>query len=56
MYNIAFSSIPIMWFALFDFEHEKEEFMKRPKLYEIGLKNLCFGTKIFWSWIIYGAL
>lgn len=41
-------------FALFDQEHEKSELMSKPKLYKIGLKNLCFSTWIFWRWILYG--
>ena len=26
LYNIVFTAIPIMWYALFDFEFTKEEF------------------------------
>ena len=55
MYNIAFTSIPIMFFALFDFAYDKEVFLTRPSLYVIGLKNVCFNTKIFWEWVCYGA-
>ena len=51
-----FTAIPIMWYALFDFEYEKEDFMKNPKHYEIGLKEHCFGVKIFWGWILYAAV
>ena len=39
MYNISFTAIPIMWFALFDWEKEKEDFIKNPRFYEIGLKS-----------------
>lgn len=28
--------------------------MAKPKLYKIGLKDLCFSTWIFWRWILYG--
>ena len=28
--------------------------MTKPKLYKIGLKDLCFSTWIFWRWILYG--
>ena len=45
-----------MWFALFDFEHDKTTFLKKPKLYSIGIKNACFGAKIFWQWFMYGAV
>jgi phospholipid-transporting ATPase len=48
LYNIMFSAVPIIWFAIFDFQFKKETFMENPKLYEIGLKHKCFGTKVFW--------
>jgi magnesium-transporting ATPase (P-type) len=44
-----------MWFALFDFQFSKDEFLKNPQYYKIGLKSKCFGTAIFWRWIGYGA-
>lgn len=28
LYNIVFTSIPIIWFAVFDWEHDKETFLK----------------------------
>jgi len=55
LYNIVFTALPIMWFALFDFERTKDDFLRRPGLYQIGLRSECFGTKIFWKWIGYGA-
>lgn len=55
MYNIIFTSVPVMWFAIFDFEFEKETFMLNPRLYKIGLNHECFGTKVFWKWFILGA-
>lgn len=66
MYNIVFTSIPIMWFALFDFEHEKDVnpmkpqtrgkvyFMRHPHLYRIGPEDKCFGVKHFGRWVAYG--
>jgi magnesium-transporting ATPase (P-type) len=56
MYNIVFSAIPIMWFALFDYQETKEKFMSDPKLYDIGIKHKCFSTKVFWVWFSYGAI
>jgi magnesium-transporting ATPase (P-type) len=53
-YNIFFTGIPILYFAIFDFEFEKEEFETNHKLYSIGFKNLHFSKGVFWSWIIYG--
>jgi len=66
MYNITFTSLPIMYFALFDFEHEKDAdqmkpskpgqvfFMKHPHLYRIGIEYQCFGMMHFMKWVLYG--
>ena len=66
MYNITFTSLPIMYYALFDFEHEKDAdqmkpskpgqlfFMKHPHLYRIGIEYQCFGVKQFLKWVLYG--
>jgi hypothetical protein len=45
-----------MWYALFDFEYEKQRFLEDPSLFSIGLRNACFGTRIFWQWFFYGAI
>ena len=37
LYNISMTSFPIMYYALFDFEFEKETFMSNPHHYKIGL-------------------
>lgn len=50
-----FASVPIIWFAIFDFQHTKEYFLQRPETYAIGLKNQCFNTKVFWQWFSFGA-
>lgn len=59
LYNITMTSLPIMFFALFDFEYEKDQgharargayltgkeyfFMQHPHLYRIGIECKCFG-------------
>jgi phospholipid-transporting ATPase len=55
LYNILFTAFPIMWYALFDEEHVKEELLRNPKHFKIGLKNLSFGKYRFWRWILYGT-
>ena len=42
LYNVFFTGAPIMWFGMMDFEHEKEELLKKPKYYSIGLKGNTF--------------
>jgi phospholipid-transporting ATPase len=53
MYNITMTSLPIMWFALYDFEFEKDRpavskdsnkndsklLLRNPLLYKIGMNN-----------------
>lgn len=40
MYNITFTFLSIMWFAIFDLEETKETLLKQPKYYIIGLENM----------------
>lgn len=54
VYNIVFTCVPIIWFAVFDFEFEKEKFLNFPSHYEIGIQNIWFGKYVFIWWIIYG--
>ena len=54
LYNVFFTGAPIMWFGMMDFEYEKEEFLKNPKHYSIGLKDQLFNKFVFWRWISYG--
>jgi phospholipid-transporting ATPase len=56
LYNIVFTSVPIVWFALFDYQFPRELFLIDPKKYKIGLNGECFGTKVFWYWFCYGAV
>ena len=45
------TSLPIMWFALFDFEHLKDTFLHRFELYHLGMKSQCFSSVIFLKWL-----
>lgn len=38
-FNLFFTSCPICWFAVYDWQYLKEEFLKNPKHYKIGLKG-----------------
>lgn len=53
-YNLIFTSWPIMYFALFDYEYTREELLKKPYLYKIGLQNKNFSNLVFWRWVFYG--
>lgn len=65
------TSLPIIYFAVFDYEYEKlptEEdedsgkakqkryLMKDSSLYGIGLNYECFNGKLFFIWIVYAML
>jgi len=54
LYNISMTSFPIMYYALFDFEFEKDTFMSNPLHYKLGLQSLCYGKMMFTKWVIYG--
>jgi magnesium-transporting ATPase (P-type) len=55
-YNIFFTSLPIIWFAVMDFEYSKEELLSDPKYYKIGFKDEEFNRFVFWRWILYGVV
>ena len=44
-----------MWFAVFDWEHEKQEFLTNPKLYRVGLDDVFFSANVFWRWFSYAV-
>ena len=54
LYNITMTSFPIMYYALFDFEFEKDVFMSNPFHYKLGLQGLCYGKMMFSKWVLYG--
>jgi len=54
-YNLALTAIPIIWYAVFDWEHDKETFLKTPKLYKIGMDDVFFNTTAFWRWFFYAV-
>ena len=49
-----FTSLPIVYFALFDFEYKRIELMIKPKLYREGQKGIYFNFVVFWRWIVLG--
>ena len=70
LYNIMFTSIPIMYYALFDFEYDKfnteiddqkrelsankKFLMNNPELYRIGINYSCYSLTLFTKWLLYG--
>jgi magnesium-transporting ATPase (P-type) len=56
LYNVVFTALPIMWFAVFDWEHDKAQFLSDPKLYRVGLDDVFFSSSVFWRWFSYAVL
>ena len=54
-YNIIFTALPIMWFALFDEEFTKASLLKEPKHYWIGLANQYYTFKLL-TWNVIKAI
>lgn len=53
-FNLFFTSLPVIWFATFDYEYPKKVIVQRPRLYRIGLQNIYFNKWVFWRWVLYG--
>jgi magnesium-transporting ATPase (P-type) len=64
------TSMPILWYSVFDFQHKKdidmqmelpknqlsEYFMRNPLLYRVGIEGKCFSTWLFVKWLIYALV
>jgi hypothetical protein len=46
------TSLPIMYYALYDFEFSKEVLMKIPQKYKIGMESACYGRRVFVQWLL----
>jgi len=53
LYNVCFTGAAIFFWGVFDFEFEKDKFMKEPLLYRVGIEGRLFNTKVFWGWQLY---
>ena len=51
-----FTAMPIMWYAVCDFEFPKKKLLNDPSLYKIGLEERLFSNAVFWRWILYGSV
>lgn len=54
-YNVCFTALPIIWFAVFDWEYSKEELLNSPSLYRCGLEDVFFDKTTFWRWFFYAV-
>ena len=56
IYNVTFTGLHNIWYALFDFEFERHQFMENPLYYSIGMNNITFNLQEFWIWFCYANL
>jgi phospholipid-translocating ATPase len=55
IFNVVFTSTPIIWLSLYGNEYKKEEYLKNPDLYYQQIDRALWRLPlIFWKWIIYG--
>jgi len=52
LYNITMTSLPIMYFALFDFQFTKEVFLTDALKYKLGMKGSEYSLWIFTGWFL----
>jgi magnesium-transporting ATPase (P-type) len=55
LYNVFFTGLAIIWFAVFDWEFEKMQLLRQPRLYKIGLEDVFFNKWVFWRWFFYAV-
>jgi len=56
LYNIFYSSLPIIVYGIFDREFTDDILVEnRLNYYLQGIEKKLFNTKVFWSWFIYGT-
>lgn len=54
-FNITFTSVPIMWYAVFDFEYPKIRLFSEPRYYLMVANNALFTNYKFLRWVFYGV-
>jgi len=55
-YNIVFTALPILWFAIFDEEFSKQTFLNEPKHFWIGLYDEYYSFKLLTLSVIKGII
>lgn len=56
LFNILYSSAPIVIYGIIDQEHQDTLLVEnRHNYYLQGIEKRLFNTKIFWSWFFYGT-
>jgi phospholipid-transporting ATPase len=48
--NVIYTSLPIMFYAVFDRDATDDELENSPQFYYPGPKKLYFNSMVFWQW------
>ncbi|CAM9616533.1 unnamed protein product [Discosporangium mesarthrocarpum] len=57
LFNLLFTSLPILLLATLDYDVSKEDCVRYPRLYILGIRDIFFNQRastlycVFWSWI-----
>ncbi|KAJ3057597.1 hypothetical protein HK102_011029, partial [Quaeritorhiza haematococci] len=54
LYNILFSSLPVLAVGIFEKDINRSTLMEVPELYRYGQENLGFNFRVFWRWMLQG--
>ena len=55
LYDIVFTGLPVIWYAVFDWEYDKQKFLSDPSLYRAGIEDVFFSPSVFWRWFGYSV-
>ncbi|CDW74651.1 p-type atpase [Stylonychia lemnae] len=53
VYNIIFTSLPVIWFAVFDQQHSRKYLLSKPSTYKKGPQKRHLNSKVFWAYVLY---
>ncbi|CAI5744863.1 unnamed protein product [Peronospora destructor] len=54
-FNVLYTSVPLVLFAVFDQDISFSSASKFPNLYALGQKNVLLARRVFWPWIFNGV-
>ncbi len=54
--NVVYTSLPIMFYAIFDRDGTDDDLENGHQYYYPGVKKLYFNSMIFWQWFTFGCL
>jgi magnesium-transporting ATPase (P-type) len=54
-FNVLYTSVPLVLFAVFDQDVSSTSAAKFPYLYSLGQKNVLLARRVFWPWIFNGV-